>query len=109
MTSEALDYSDGLLALSLGAYLKRCRAVTEAHQAKGEKWTIQQQMLKIYEEAGELHHDLRKNLGADPTNLEIFDVVLSAITMCHLRGMSDRDIAWWFEQTLQKIEARVQP
>ncbi len=103
------DYADSLLDTPLREYLRRCRRVTIAHQSKeGRRWTWPEQMLKIHEEAGELHIALRKELGEDPINFEICDIMLAALTMFHVRGADDRWIAVWLDKTLQKIEKRVQ-
>jgi len=86
-------------------FLERCMNITKKHE-QTRKWNIQAQILKIYEEVGEVH---RAIINEDIGNLkeELVDVIFTLLTMYHKLGVKPLEIQQLTESTLLKIEQRV--
>jgi NTP pyrophosphatase (non-canonical NTP hydrolase) len=86
-------------------FLLRCQRITEKFEKDTGKWRPSQQILKMYEEVGEVHQDMI-NANLDGLMRETCDVILSAITMFNLLQCTPEQIQEVMEETLQKVELR---
>jgi len=84
-------------------FLKRCRAVTEYYEEKYGIWTPKDQVLKMYEEVGEVH----RSKEVKETLEETCDVILASITMFDIMGLPYDRFEEIMEKTLQKVESRI--
>lgn len=83
-------------------FLERCRKVTTHYEDKLGTWQIKDQVLKIYEEIGEVHR------AKELSNLleECCDTILATITIFDLLGLPYARVQKVMDETLQKVEKR---
>lgn len=86
-------------------FLERCEAITRAYQKNSPKWNTSYQLLKIFEEVGEVHSAL-KNHDLENLKEELCDVILASLTMFHILEISPNEIAVSMEKVLKKVEYR---
>lgn len=82
--------------------LIRGRKVTNAHIKHKGEWCLSTQLLKIFEEVGELQKAETVENALD----EGCDIIYSVITFFHLARFDDISIQDTLEKTMQKIENR---
>ena len=82
--------------------LTRGRQVTDRYIKKKGEWCLNMQMLKIYEEVGELQRTNKPREALD----EGSDVIYAVLTFWHLARFDDESIKDALERTMQKIEKR---
>lgn len=86
-------------------FLDRCKNVTDFYETKYGTWSINKQILKIYEEVAEVQRSA-KNMDQKQLKLECCDVILAVITIFNQLGTSNQRINEIMEETLQKVERR---
>lgn len=100
--------------------LKRLRSVSEAHfhswrvkrgydlSKLNPRWSVYEQLNHCHSEVAELYQALRRpNEAKEPPQDEIWDIVLSALTIAHVMGFNDEILQASLERVLSKIEGRV--
>lgn len=86
-------------------FLDRCKKITVKFEEES-KWSLQDQLLHIYEEVGEVQECYRTG-PMSALKEELCDVILATITMFHKLDISDEEIQNAMELTLQKVESRL--
>lgn len=84
------------------------RTVTEEYQNQMGEWSLEAQINHIFTEVGELNNALRKNKPLNDVLGEIWDIVLSAITVSHLiPDATDEKMFEAFDLTMEKLLDRM--
>lgn len=84
------------------------RTVTEEYQNQMGEWSLEAQINHIFTEVGELNNALRKNKPLNDVLEEIWDIVLSAITVSHLiPDATDEKMLESFDLTMGKLLGRM--
>jgi len=92
--------------------IERCNKVTKRHiQNHGGKWPLTDQLCLIHSEVSEVFDVLRRpKKYKSPElqiNVEVIDILLSAITFLQIQGKPTDVILEEFNRGLKKIEKRV--
>lgn len=89
-------------------FLERARSVTLAHfrNQGGHGWGLDSQIAHAHSEVSEVYQAKRHEEGAARILEEICDSILACLTMAHIAGFSDEQVAAAMEETLQKTERR---
>lgn len=99
--------------IELKELLKRARNVTNKHIIRnGGIWPIGDQISLVHSEASEVFDVHRRPEKYDDPEkdfiLETCDIIFSALTLAHIQGYPDEEIMRSLEETLKKIEERVE-
>jgi NTP pyrophosphatase (non-canonical NTP hydrolase) len=86
-------------------FLKRCERITTKYENENN-WSLQDQLLHIYEEVGEVQ-DAYRTGPMEHLKEEMCDVILATITMFHKLDVNPYEIQDAMEKTLQKVEKRL--
>lgn len=85
-------------------FLERCRNVTKKFE-DSEEWTVESQVLHMFEEVGEVHRALKEG-DFENFQEECCDVILATITLFDMFRIPFENIQETLEETLQKVENR---
>ncbi len=97
----ALAYSN------LYEILERGRRITEFFIDKNGEWDISYALLHIHSEVTEAYETVRNQKTREDFSEEMGDVFLTALEVCHIYGLGDKEIHNLIINALQKVEKRI--